>query len=145
MADSWRTRELGQAQFFTHTVLNFFYKAPLKLDVATSVANQDNFVASEILWLKRPNMTPNVSLCLIDQLKSFRSHLRSFKLCGSVVFCGVSDTHCDTSLKMFRNTSKHIDKYSIFVFCLFVCLFWNAWIISTPYNCILTLIQARVQ
>ena len=72
---------------------------------------------------KRPNMTPNDSLCLIDQLKSFRSHLRSFKLCGSVVFCGVSDTHCDTSLKMFRNTSKHIDKYSIFVFCLFVCLF----------------------
>ena len=48
-ADSWRTRELGQAQFFIHTVLNFFYKAPPKLAVAMSVANQNNFVASGLL------------------------------------------------------------------------------------------------
>ena len=48
-ADSWRTRELGQAKFFIHTVLNFFYKAPPKLDVAMSVANQNNFVASGLL------------------------------------------------------------------------------------------------
>jgi hypothetical protein len=111
-------------------------------------------LASGLLWLQKTQYDSKwLSMCLINQLKSFKRHLRPFR------FISVMEALCSFLMgSQTRNVTQH-QKYSgtrqstsiniVFCFlfvCLFVCLFWNAWLISTPYNCILlTLIQARVQ